>query len=289
VLVRLPTPFDWELSTERFRAFGPDPANLWEDGRLYRVFDGREARIERARGGVRVSPDDPELVARVRRFLGGEFDLDGFARFAATADPVLADLVRRLRGLRPPLAPDPFEALVGSITAQQVSLRAAFAIRARLVRAFGRPHGRAWAFPTRERLADAAPGELRALGFSTRKAEYVVALARASLDLGKLAALPDGDVKRELTALPGLGEWSADWFLARHLARPDAWPAGDLGLRKAVAAFYGRGTPRPYGDGPLPSTEEVRAFGERFAGHRNLAAHYLLVGLRLAPPRSEPL
>jgi DNA-3-methyladenine glycosylase II len=275
VLVRLPAPFDWELSTERFRAFGPDPANLWEDGRLYRVFDGREARIEAARGGVRVSPDDRTFVAPVRRFLGGEFDLDGFARFAATADPVLAGLVERLRGLRPPLAPDPFEALVGSITAQQVSLRAAFAIRARFVHAFGLRHDHAWAFPTRERLAHAEPGELRALGFSTRKAEYVVALARAPLDLTSLAALPDDDVRRELTALPGLGEWTADWFLARHLARPDAWPAGDLGLRKAVAAFY-------FDNRPL-STEEVRSFGERFAGHRNLAAHYLLVALRLAP------
>jgi DNA-3-methyladenine glycosylase II len=80
-------------------------------------------------------------------------------------------------------------------------------------------------------------------------------------------------VKRELTVLPGLGEWTADWFLARHLARPEAWPAGDLGLRKAVAAFYFDGRPL--------STEDVRAFGERFAGHRNLAAHYLLVGLRV--------
>jgi DNA-3-methyladenine glycosylase II len=186
---------------------------------------------------------------------------------------VLSELVERLRGLRPPLAPDPFEALVGSITAQQVSLRAAFAIRARLVFAFGRSHGRAWAFPTRERLAEAEPAELRALGFSTRKAEYVVALARASLDLDALAARPDNEVKRELTALPGLGEWTADWFLARHLARPEAWPAGDLGLRKAVAAFYFDGRPL--------STEDVRAFGVRFAGHRNLAAHYLLVGLRV--------
>jgi DNA-3-methyladenine glycosylase II len=273
VLVRFPEPFDFELSTERFRAFGPDPANLWDDGRLYRVFDGREARIEPARGGVRVSPDNRDLVAPVRRFLGGEFDLDAFTRFAATADSVLAGLADRLRGLRPPLAPDPFEALVSSITAQQVSLRAAFAIRARLIRAFGRAHERAWAFPTRRRLARAEPDELRALGFSTRKAEYVVALARAPLDLDRLAAFPDDEVKRELTALPGLGEWTADWFLARHLARPDAWPAGDLGLRKAVAAFYFDGRPL--------ATEEVRAFGERFAGHRNLAAHYLLVGLRV--------
>jgi DNA-3-methyladenine glycosylase II len=179
---------------------------------------------------------------------------------------VLAGLVTRLRGLRPPLAPDPFEALVGSITSQQVSLFAAFAIRSRLIARFGQPTEHAFAFPTRERLARAREEELVALGFSRRKAEYVLALARSDVDLDALAALPDDEVKRRLVELRGLGEWSADWFLARHLARPRAWPAGDLGLRKAVASFYG-------------AVDDVRRFGERLAPFENLTAHYLLAGL----------
>ncbi len=274
MVVRFPSPFSFELTTERFRAFGPDPANLWDDGMLLRVFDGRAVEIAEADGGVRISPADEALAPQVRRYLGAGFDLDSFARFAAT-DSVLARLVESLRGLRPSLVPDPFEALVTSITAQQVSLRAAFAIRGRLVRRFGRAAGRAWEFPARQALTAAEPADLVELGFSRRKADYVVSLARSPLDLEELAALPDGEVRRELTALPGLGEWTADWFLARHLGRPDAWPAGDLGLRKAVSAFYlgGRDV----------STEETRAFGERFGPRRNLAAHYLLVGLRLSP------
>jgi DNA-3-methyladenine glycosylase II len=272
VLVELPEPYDFLLSTERFRVFGPDPANLWEDGRLHRVFDGREVAIEGAPGGVRVESGDPGLAGQVRRLLGAPFDLDSFARLAATADPVLADLVDRLRGLRPPLAPDPFEALVTSITAQQVSLHAAFAIRARLIRTFGKAALRAHAFPTREDLAAVSPVALTELGFSRRKAEYVLSLARADIDFGAFAALPDDEVKARLVELPGIGEWTADWFLARHLARPDAWPAGDLGLRKAVSAFYF--------DGREVSTDEVRAFGERFSPHRNLAAQYLLVAVR---------
>jgi DNA-3-methyladenine glycosylase II len=276
VLVTLPQPFDFELSTERFRAFGPDPANLWADGRLFRVFDGREVEIAEAPGGVRVAPGDPQLAGQVRRFLGGDFDLDGFARFAATGDPVLARVVERLRGLRPPLAPDPFEALVTSITAQQVSLRAAFAIRARLIRTFGKAARRAFAFPKGEDVAEAAEDDLTALGFSRRKAAYVLSLARSELDLGALAALPDDEVKDRLVELPGIGEWTADWFLARHLARPDAWPAGDLALRKAVSAFYL--------DGRDASADEVRAFGERFSPHRNLTAHYLLAAVRTRSP-----
>ena len=155
----------------------------------------------------------------MRRYLGGPFDLDAFAAFAAT-EPVLAGLVPALRGFRPPLVPDPFETLVTSITAQQISLRAAFSIRNRLIEAFGERHEVAHAFPTRERLALARPEEIVAVGFSRRKAEYVVGLAQAELDLDALALLPDDEVKAALVALPGIGEWTADWFLARHLGRP---------------------------------------------------------------------
>jgi DNA-3-methyladenine glycosylase II len=77
-----------------------------------------------------------------------------------------------------------------------------------------------------------------------------------------------------LTSLRGLGRWSADWYLARALARPDAWPAGDLGVRKAVSYFYG--------DGGMFSETEVRSVGEQFGPWGNLAAHMLLMGLRVA-------
>ena len=268
-LVEVPPPYDFVLSTERYRAFGPDLANLWHDGGLHRVVDGREVRIEAAAGGVLVEPLDADTASIVHKLLGLEFDLDSFAAFAAT-EPVLARLVAGLAGLRPPLAPDPFETLVTSITAQQVSLFAAFKIRNRVIASFGERAQHAYSFPTRERLAPADPDELVALGFSRRKAEYVVGLAQSDLDLDGLQLLPDGDVKAQLIAQRGLGEWTADWFLARHLARPQAWPAGDLGLRKAVAAFYGE-------------TGDVRAFGARFAPFQNLSAHYLLTGLRVHP------
>lgn len=272
MLVEVPAPFDFALTVERFRAFGDDPVVPWEDGALHRVLDGREVRLEPAGGGVRVSPPDAALAAPVRRFLGGGFDLAGFEA-AVRGDPAIAALVRRLRGLRPAQVPDPFEMLVSSITAQQVSLRAALAIRRRLVERFGRRVGRAWAFPERETITRARPEELVALGFSRRKAEYAVGLARSELDLDSLGSLPDGEVSARLTALPGIGVWTAEWFLARHLGRPDVWPAGDLGLRKAVGRFLL--------DGRDPSEPEAREAGERFRPHRTLAAHYLLVAHRV--------
>jgi DNA-3-methyladenine glycosylase II len=266
----LPAPYAFELSTARYRAFGTDLANLWHDDGLHRVVAGREVRITEAAGGVDVDPLDGEIEPVVRTLLGADFELDEFYGFAAT-EPVLAKLVAELRGLRPPLAVEPFETIVTAITAQQVSLRAAFAIRNRFIERFGVRAVHAYAFPTRERMALAEPDEIAALGFSRRKAEYVMGLARSDLDLPGLALLPDEEVKATLVALPGIGEWTADWFLARHLARPTAWPAGDLGLRKAVSRFYG--------DGRDLTTDEVRAIGERFDPFQNLTAHYLLAGL----------
>ncbi|HKU56209.1 MAG TPA: hypothetical protein VJP41_04240, partial [Gaiellaceae bacterium] len=98
-------------------------------------------------------------------------------------DEQIAPLVARFAGFRPTLAPDPFEMLVGAITAQQVSLFAAGAIRSRFVERFGERVGRAWAFPARERVATVSEDELFSLGFSRRKAEYVIALARSDVDL----------------------------------------------------------------------------------------------------------
>jgi DNA-3-methyladenine glycosylase II len=156
---------------------------------------------------------------------------------------------------------------VTSITAQQVSLASAAAVRNRLIAGYGERAGVAYAFPTRQRLARADETEVAALGLPRRKAEYVVALARSDLDLDGLAALPDDDVRAAIVAHRGLGPWTADWFLARHLGRPRAWPAGDLALRKAASLLYGL---------------DVHELGRRLDPFQNLSAHYLLTGLRVA-------
>jgi DNA-3-methyladenine glycosylase II len=268
-LVPVPEPYDFALSTERFRAFGPDLANLWHEGGLHRVVGGREVRIEPAPGGVEVEPLDDETRPVIQHLLGLAFDLDAFAERAnvlRNTNPTLAELVVRLRGFRPPLVPGPFEMLVGSIVSQQVSLFSAFAIRNRLVERFGERAEHAYAFPTRERLARASEDELLALGFSRRKADYVLGIVRSDIDVDALAELPDEEVKARLVAVRGLGEWSADWYLARHLGRPEAWPAGDLILRRTVEALY--------------RDEDARTAGRHFAPFQNLSAHYLLLGLR---------
>ena len=273
-LLRVAGPYSFELSTERFRTFGHDLANVAHDGAVYRMVGGREMRLSAAPGGADVEPLDDATRPVAEAVLGVPFELEPFYAFAA-GDGILRGLVQELDGFRPPLSPEPFETLVTSISAQQVSLRAAIAIRNRLIDRYGGARGEhAVAFPARDVVAELDEDDLFALGFSRRKSQYILALARSDIDLDALATLPDEEVHARLRRCPGIGEWTVDWFLARHLARPRAWPAGDLALRKAASRFYG--------DGADLSIEETRLLGDRFEPFQNLTAHYLLTGARMA-------
>jgi DNA-3-methyladenine glycosylase II len=193
------------------------------------------------------------------------------------ADPVIARLEARYRGVRPVLQTDPLTALIRSISAQQVNLRWAATTRRRLVETFGRQHRLATHVVyslEAERLAEARVDELRALQFTTRKAEYITSLARAvvqgDLDLTALYTHPDAEVVARLVAQRGLGRWTAEWFLARFLGRPCV-AAGDLGVRKAVGAAYLQGR--------LPSEAEVRALTAHWDAAAGVAQQLLLHAL----------
>ena len=292
-------PLDVGATLARYRIWGDDPVNV-VDGDVFRrvlCHDGRRVpyavwwsgSVDDARLGVEVpgaasAAVGDAVVFEVRRLFGLDFDLPGFYRMAK-ADPVLAGLVEPLYGMRPTLAPTALEMLVGSITAQQVNLSFAFACRARLVRRYGEAVrvGRltVWAFPEASALARARVRDLRALKYSTRKAEYIRDLARAivtgTLDVRTLAAATNDDVVAQLTALRGLGRWTADWFLARCCGRGDVCPAGDLAVRKAFDHHYGRRR--------ALSEEAIRRRARAWGPYQNLAVHYLLAGMRLAATR----
>lgn len=286
-------PLDARLTLARYARWGEDPASLYRDGVLHRVLRVDETLVpfRLAVGGpparpratiVAAGPETPAVRAALRRaagrLLGEAWDLDAFYAQAA-GDPVLAPLVRRdggYWGYRPTLAPDAFELLVGAISAQQVNLTFALVTRARLVRRYGTPVTfdgvTVYAFPTPAVVARARRATLRGMQFSARKAEYIVDLARAlatgALDLEALAALPAADVVARLTRLRGLGRWTAEWFLARGLGRPDVCPGDDLGVRRAVEALCAGGRPQ--------GAAHVRRRARAWRPHRSLAVHYLL-------------
>jgi DNA-3-methyladenine glycosylase II len=201
----------------------------------------------------------------------------------AKADPRPGPSSIRSDGLRPSLTPGGLEMLIGAITAQQVNLAFAFALRARLValRSSRRHRRRDGLRLPDARLARGRIAELRAMQFSTRKAEYIRDLARAvaaGADLDVPGGTPSAVIIDLLTAQRGLGRWTADWFLARCLGRGDVCPAGDLAVRKAFVQHYGRGR--------TLSERAIRRRASAWGAHQTVAVHYLLAGLRLAGPRA---
>jgi DNA-3-methyladenine glycosylase II len=191
------------------------------------------------------------------------------------ADPIFGRLVEQLRGLRPVLIPDPFEALVWAILGQQINITFAAKLKRALVDRFG---GRIEAdgltlltFPAPVRLAELEhERDLLPLQFSRQKSRYVIELARAvcegRIDLDATGQLPVDEAIAALTALPGIGRWTAEYCLMRAYGHRDVMPAGDGGLKQVVG--------REYGLGRLATEAEVRALGERWAGWRGYAAFY---------------
>lgn len=180
------------------------------------------------------------LVARVRRL----FDLDAHPAAITShlaKDPRLAKVVKRRPGLRLPGSFDPFETAVRVVLGQQVSVAAATTIAARLVERFGDavetpfPElNRIW--PTPDRIAGTTDGALTSLGLTGARARTLRGLAAAIAD-GTIVLDAAGDAEatiRALTELPGIGDWTAHSIAMRALGFPDAFPASDLGLRKAL-------------------------------------------------------
>ncbi len=185
-------------------------------------------------------PADPRdvalLVVAIRRWL--DLDTDP-GPIAATlgADPLLAPLLAARPGLRILGSTDGFEAAVLAVIGQQVSLAAARTFAGRLVATFGRPAADGLSgFPAAEELADADPERLRgAVGLTRARAASVQALAAAARDGLDLSPRADPErMRARLLALPGIGPWTADVLAVRATGDRDAFPAGDLVLRRAL-------------------------------------------------------
>ncbi|MFZ1994542.1 MAG: DNA-3-methyladenine glycosylase [Solirubrobacteraceae bacterium] len=206
-------------------------------------------------------------------------DLSDAIAHLRAADPVLRALideigVESLGDRRIGRPRDHYGALVRTIVGQQLSTRAARAIYERLTQRFG---GRA---PTPEEILADDPDELRSsAGLSHAKVRYLRSLAEhvldGSLELATLGRLSDDEVTAELTAINGIGRWSADMFLMFHLQRPDVLPVGDLGIRKAFEVVYGLPA--------LPESEEMERIAEPWRPHRTVACLFLWRSLSVVP------
>lgn len=168
---------------------------------------------------------------------------------------------------------DAYGTLVRSIVGQQLSTKAAATIYSRVLELFGGN------VPTPAQLIDADPDALRAAGLSRAKVAYLRDLAErvedGELDLDHLAELSDAQVSEQLTAIKGIGQWSADMFMIFHLGRPDVLAVGDLGIRRAVE--------RAYSLPKLPDVKTLTRIAEPWRPYRSLACLYLWASLDNVP------
>ncbi|MBM7113630.1 AlkA N-terminal domain-containing protein [Archangium primigenium] len=206
---------------------------------------------------VRADPERPALRAELSLSLAGAlmpvaarlralFDLDAQPALIADClarEPLLAPHVQATPGLRMPGAFDAFEMTVRAILGQQVSVRAATTLSGRLVARFGEPVASPGPhpalthhFPRPETLASATEDAVAALGLPGARARTLLAVSRALAE-GTVRLEPHADVEQTLAALqalPGIGPWTAHYIAMRALRWPDAFPASDLGIRKAL-------------------------------------------------------
>lgn len=190
---------------------------------------------------------------------------DEACKHLAKRDRVMKKLIPQFGEARLQSRGDAFATLARSIVGQQISVKAADAVWARFAACLGMPE------PAPAAVLAASPGDLRQAGLSLRKIEYLRDLSERFAD-GRIhphrwREMSDGAVIAELSAVRGIGVWTAEMFLIFNLLRPDVFPLDDKGLQRAVAIHYRGGEP--------PTRAELAELGEGWRPWRSVATWYL--------------
>lgn len=211
------------------------------------------------------------IVSRIRRALDLDTDVHAVAK-ALRSDEMLRPIVDRFEGLRLPGAWDSFELGVRALLGQQISVKAARTLAGRIAIRFGETiepptEGLTHVFPCAEALARVDEKDLVALGLTRARARAVIGLSKAAYaDPEMFSAARSLDVLLEkLERLEGVGAWTAHYIALRGFGEADAFPAADLGLRKAYGALAGT----------IPTALELERIAAKWSPWRGYAAQYL--------------
>jgi len=248
----VPEPFRLDLTANVLRRLSTNVVDRYHDGHFQRLVGGADAPalldvIQSAPGRLDVSIDGPftgDAASLVRRMLGVDVDLAPFYT-ASAATPWLADLVSRARGVKPPRYPSLWEAIVNAVVFQQISIHAASAILRRVIEALtpARMGDGLSLFPSAERLANADPSALRALGLSLNKVVSLQRLAAllldGAIDAAALESEPTSALVTSLVRHPGIGPWTAALIAIRGFGRLDVFPMRDSGVARGLRDLFG--------------------------------------------------
>ncbi|MGH7073650.1 MAG: AlkA N-terminal domain-containing protein [Stellaceae bacterium] len=271
-------PYDWEAIIAFLAARAIPGVETVEAGCYRRTFANGAVEVrhepQRHRLAVAIRCDEigilPATIARLRRVFDLVADPEAIAAHLGR-DPVLAPLLARRPGLRLPGAWDGFEMAVRAIIGQQITVAGACNLLGKLVAVYGVPvaggeDGLTHRFPTSDRLVGA---EIASLGMPGARGRAIANLARAAIAdpalLDRAASLDESIAA--LRVVPGIGDWTAHYIALRALREPDAFPASDVGLLRAMAT-----------DGVRPTPRDLLARAEAWRPWRGYAAQHLWAG-----------
>lgn len=291
--VEPPPPYSLSRTAGAFARFPEESVDIVVPGGYRRAFDldgvpvlveatQDESTPSEAPVTLRVlSPEHPEdeqsshAMERMRRVIALDEPVEELYQLLRD-DQRISGLLPHLVGLRRTIDPTPFEGLVSSILAQLISISGAATVRRRLVHRFGRAitydEREHWVFPNPAAVVDSTVDELCSLKMTSAKARAILAVARAAMDgelsRAQLQRRSDREIVEHLTSLPGVGPWTAEWFLINVMGRMSIVPAGDLGIRRSTGNWLL--------DGEMPSAEKVRELYQPFGEQRGYVAYYIL-------------
>ena len=286
-------PFNFELSAKIF-SNGDPQIRRFENGKFWQVIrigdklalasiesvgevDKPRLRVELKATSILTRADKETAIKIIRCLFNLDFDLSEFYR-EIEKDRVMCAIAKTLWGLKSPTTQSAFEALVDSIVEQQISLKVANAFERRIIKKWGGAlaldDGTFYAYPTPKSLASASQQELRAVGLSERKAEYIrnvaTLITEGTMDLEALKYRENAnEIIEELDRVKGIGVWTAELTILRGMQKLDALPADDLGLRRTISNFYC--------GGKQITSVEARKIAENWGEWKGLAAYYLIV------------
>ena len=192
------------------------------------------------------------------------YDADAARRHLLRADPVMRDIVQRVGAYTIEVRGKPYQSLVRAILYQQLAGPAAAAIERRFLALFD-------GIPTPQQLAGASDEFLRTAGVSRQKAGYLRSIGEhfeaGHLSDRHLLRAPDEEVIESVTAIKGVGRWTADMLLMFCIGRPDVLPVGDLGIQNAMKLAYGLEA--------QPKAPEMEAIAEAWRPYRSAGSWYL--------------
>ncbi|WP_107943527.1 DNA-3-methyladenine glycosylase family protein [Metasolibacillus fluoroglycofenilyticus] len=222
--------------------------------------------------GVPPAAERKKVAQYIWEWFDLEQNLEGFYQLASQ-DKILKPLVEKYYGLRIVCIPDLFEAFVWAITGQQINLTFAYTLKKRLIEKFGEyvifEGKQFWQFPTAGKIADLTVEDLKQLQFTTRKAEYIINIAREIVNgnLSKEKLLEMKDIEKSLTSIRGIGAWSANYVMMRCLHQSAAFPITDVGLHNALKALLHLEE--------KPTINQIEAYAANWQGWQGYATFYL--------------